>query len=305
MASSAAIAGNNNLEISNGYFSLIMPNETKNTYSAEKIENGIYISEKISAKSGLGGFAFGLKIFKSPKDYADNEDYKKIGELTDKKGNLYDMVLIKPRELYYGDGEVIAENFARLYDYADNVEIKGVNGSKYFKNQGTKGENLYGEVLKQYKSGIKKESSMNKIGYAYYDLNSDGTDELFIGKITKGKTKSTIYEVYTMVDRKPAHVVSGEKENRLFVCNDNLLWNEVSSSGRNSVSIDTLKRNSIKLDNYISFIHDTKSNKAKPWFISYGNNGNPENVSKIIFNETKSFYTDFKQFDFVPLSNLK
>lgn len=73
---STATAGNNS-EISNDYFSFTMPKDTKNTYSVNKEDNGIYISEKKSAKAGLGGFAFGLALYDDPKDYADMEDSRK------------------------------------------------------------------------------------------------------------------------------------------------------------------------------------------------------------------------------------
>jgi hypothetical protein len=37
-----------------------------------------------------------------------------------------------------------------LYESAENIEIKGINGNIYHKNQGTKGKDLYSEVLKKY-----------------------------------------------------------------------------------------------------------------------------------------------------------
>ena len=123
----------NSLEISNEYISFVMPKETKGTYSVIKEENGIYICEKISKRRDQGGFAFGLKIYQNPDEYADMEDVKKIGELVDNNGKVYDVVLFHPREIYYGDGRKIERNYKRLYDFAPNVEVKGINGYKYTK----------------------------------------------------------------------------------------------------------------------------------------------------------------------------
>ena len=129
------VFAHNNLEVSNEYFSFVMPYETKGTYSVDKEENGIYICEKISKRRGQGGFAFGVLMYKNPNDYADMEDVKKIGELTDKNGTVYDIVLCHPREIYYGNGRKIAKNYNRIYDFAPNIEIKGINGNKYIKIQ--------------------------------------------------------------------------------------------------------------------------------------------------------------------------
>lgn len=122
-------------EVSNEYFSFMMPKSAKGTYSVIKEENGIYICEKISEQRGQGGFAFAVNFYKTPDDYADMEDVRKIGELADKNGKLYDIVLRQPREIYYGNGRKIAKNYRRLYDFAPNVEIKGINGNKFTKVQ--------------------------------------------------------------------------------------------------------------------------------------------------------------------------
>ena len=125
----------NCLEVSNEYFSFTMPKETKGTYTVGKEDDGIYICEKLSQKRGQGGLAFAIKFYKDPNEYADMEDVKKIGELADKNGTVYDIVLYHPREIYYGDGKKIEKNYKRLYDLAPNIEIKGINGNKYTKIQ--------------------------------------------------------------------------------------------------------------------------------------------------------------------------
>ena len=131
--SCSVVLSDDNLEVSNGYYSFNMPEETKGTYSVENEENGIYIIEKISKRRNQGGFAFGVFMYKDPNEYADMEDVRKIGELSDKNGKVYDIVLCQPREIYYGNGKKIERNYRRIYDFAPNVEIKGINGYKYIK----------------------------------------------------------------------------------------------------------------------------------------------------------------------------
>lgn len=128
------LADDNSLTVSNDYFSFTMPKKTKGTYIAVNENNGIYILEKILKERDQGGFAFSILMYKNPDDYSDMEDAQKIGELIDKNNNIYDIVLYQPREIYYGDGRKIAKNYKRIYDFAQNVEIKGINGNKYIKN---------------------------------------------------------------------------------------------------------------------------------------------------------------------------
>ena len=162
------------------------------------------------------------------------------------------MVLIRPDEVRYGNGKVIEENYNKLYYLAENLEIKGINGNKYHKNQGMKGEDLYHK--KKYKKifdknwtrvELYKDANINtayyyffkpneklsdKIGYIYYDINSDGIDELIIGKIARGKLKNLVYDIYTIVNRKPQLVLSGNNIDKYFICNNNFICNEKSIS---------------------------------------------------------------------------
>ena len=282
--------------ISNNFFSFIMPDDTKGTYTVEKFDNGIYIAEKISQKTEFGGFAFGLKVFKNPEDYATFDGFKKIGELTAKNGVIYDMVLMRPTDVQYGDGEEIKKNYDRLYEVGNNVEIKGINGNKYVKHKGMKGEDLYSDILNNYKGA--------GLGYVYYDINSDGIEELIIGKIAKGKSKGIIHEFYTMVNRKPKLILRLDDTDRYFICNDNFVCREEYAKNQNRMTVYILENNSNYLHSQMVFTYDKIKDKKNPWFIRYGGfSGKNQHVDKKVFNETKSIYANsYKKFDYIPFS---
>lgn len=114
--------------IKNRLFSLSIPYELKGEYTYKTQKDRICIYHKESKKAGFGGFAFGIKAYKNPADHAEMPGARKIGELTDRKGNLYDMVLKHPTDVQYDytKNSGVPKPFAKLYDLGETIDIKGV-----------------------------------------------------------------------------------------------------------------------------------------------------------------------------------
>ncbi|MBR6163225.1 hypothetical protein IKQ26_05005 [bacterium] len=326
------------IKVSNPMFSLTLPKEMKGKFVAEKGKDNIRIFDKTSKEEGFGGYAFGVIAFKEPKDHAMMPGGKKIGELTDKKGILYDIVLDYPTDVQYDYTSDKHETYDVLYDYGDfaGENLKGIKGSTYFDAQGTRGEDLYKDVLTKHlkaleekwdsskleeenmsymynvlsqpaKKSKKKTDVLEKAGYTYYDTNGDGIDELLIGEIAQGNWKGIIYDIYTMVDRRPAHVVSGGTRDRYFICDDVFICNEYSSGALESGwHVFTLVENSTELFPQVGFKYDGYTNRKNPWFISYNFQENQwDNVSQATFKERKKVFDKYERFDFVPFKTLK
>lgn len=318
--------------VSNKYFSIMLPEELKGFYEAKISKDTISIYDKASKIAGFGGFAFAIRIYKNPSDHAVLPGSKKLGELTDKNNILYDVVLKHPTDVQYDytKGTKAPDRYALMYEFGDIVSIKGKNKSQYHKNQGTKGKDLYRQILQKHlkavnehwdSSKLEKENMSymynvmsemhknvaDKIGYTYYDINGDGIDELIIGEIAEGNWKGVIYDIYTMVNRKPKHVVSGGERDRYYVCNDVFVCNEYSSGAFESgVRVYILVENSVELYPQVSFKYDGYENKKNPWFLSYGHDDDKwENVSEQIYEERIKHFEKYNRFDYIPLSNVK
>lgn len=309
------------ITIKNKLFSITMPNDTKGTFEKKVTNDTISIYHKDSKKAGFGGFTFGIKAYKNPADHATLPGGKKIGELTDKKGNLYDMVLKYPTDVQYDyiKSSEAPATFKRLYNYGDEVNINGSKGSVYYKDQGTKGKDLYQEILKKHIIAINEKWDSTKlenenmsymyniipkekIGYAYYDLNADGIEELLIGEIAEGNCKGVIYDIYTMVNRRPKHVVSGGSRNRYFACDNTFVCNEYSSGADESgIRTYILVENSTELFPQVFFKYDGYENKKSPYFISYSDK-KWENVTEEYYKERKKVFEKYERFDFKPLN---
>ena len=137
-------------------------------------------------------------------------------------------------------------------------------------------------------------------------MNGDGIDDLFIGEIAQGCWKGVIYDIYTMVNRKPVHVISGGTRNRYYVCNDVFLCNEYSSGAAESGwDVYILVENSTELFPQVSFKYDGYEDKNNPWFISYSNDKKWQKVSEKLFKERKATFDKYKRFNYTPLSSFK
>lgn len=319
-------ANKNNLVIKNHFFLIRLPHNLKGAFVSKTSKDTISIYHKESKKAGFGGFAFGIKAYRNSSDHAVLPGSRKIGELINKKGILYDIVLKHPTDVQYDytKNAQAPELFKTLYDLGENVDVQGVKGSKYYKNQGMKGEDLYKDVLKKHITAINEKwdsikleqenmsymyNLTDKIGYVYYDVNCDGIEELLIGEIAKGSWKGVIYDIYTMVNRKPKHVISGGSRNRYYVCDISFICNEYSSGAlENGVRVYNLVENSTELYPQVSFKYDGYENPKNPWFISYEseiNQDNWENVSEEKFKERKKIFEKYERFEFIPLNITK
>lgn len=324
----------NEVILKNKLFSVSIPQDLKGSYTVKTEKDKISVFHKESKKSGFGGFAFGIKAYKNPADHAVLPGSRKLGELVDKKGILYDIVLKQPTDVQYDyvKHTQIPESYKQLYNLGEVVNIQGIKGAKYFKNQGTKGEELYKDILKKHITAVKEkwdseklekenmsymyhilsqstDNVLNKIGYKYYDVNADGIDELIIGEIADDNWKGVIYDIYTMVNRQPKHVVSGWSRNRYYVCDDTFICNEYSSGALESgVRVYNLVENSTELFPQVSFKYDGYENRETPWFLSYGsdiNNEKWENVTKETYDERKRIFDRYERFNYIPLSKVK
>lgn len=312
----------------NRMFSIEIPKELKGSYQTEIKKDRISVFHKESKKAGFGGFAFGVKAYKNPSEHAMLPGSRKIGELANKKGTLYDIVLKQPTDVQYDytKNPKAPEKYKLLYDLNEDVcdNIKGVRGFTYFKNQGMKGEDLYKDILHKHLTALKEKwdsarlekeqmsymyNLTDKIGYIYYDVNVDGIEELLIGEIADGAWKGVIYDIYTMVNREPRHVASGGSRNRYYVCDNAFICNEYSSGAMESgVRVYNLVENSTELYPQVSFKYDGYANSENPWFLSYGSETDKdkwENVSEEKFKDRKRVFEKYERFDYIPLNKVK
>ncbi len=322
--------------LSNKIFSITMPSEYAGTYEAEYDDefNSIVIYDTASKEAGAGGMAFAVYAFKDPSDYAWMPGGTKAGELTAADGTLYDIVLGYPTDVQWDVVNGESESYNALYDAAPLIleSLQGADGGSYRHGAGMKGEELYPEILEKHLAAITEqwnayrleeeemspmyyamsrsggEAALERLGYLYQDINNDGVDELLIGEILDNEQKGCIFDIYTMADRAPAHVVSGWVGNVYYVLDGfSLLSNEYFNGMKEEgCRIYGVTPNEGSLYPQIGYKIDRYENEDQPWFVSYDLEDAEawENVTEEEWEEIRKPYTEYYRPDFIPFSSL-
>lgn len=306
-------------------FEITIPAELADIVDVEVSADRIDVYHKESKDAGFGGLEYSVWAVAVPRVYAGGP-YIKVGELSGEGESTYDVVRGEATEIQwdYNLPEMPAD-FQKIYDARDAVfaSITGTNGYTYEAGAGTKGEDLYGDVLAKYVQAVNEGWDANKledeemspefyymgssgggldnIGFAYDDVNCDGIDELFIGDMADDDS-TTVYDVYTMVDRKPAHVISGTARDRYYDYENDFLANEWSGgAGSSGFDVYALMANSTELVFQFGYKYDEYEDEQKPWFKTYDQD-TYESITEEEFNEGFAMSEKYVKLDYSPLS---
>lgn len=319
--------------LSNTIFKVDVPEKFDGSYDTKTKDNAINFYDNECVKAGYPGWVFGLYACKEPSEWAGGP-VEKVGELALDDGSLYDVIIAYPTETQWELDKPMPEKYKNLYEARFDIaaNVKGLKDEKVVIGAGVKGENLYKDVLNRHLAALNEKwdavkleeenmspmyvaiaqgdgNILDKVGYAYKDINLDGIEELLIGEVTDGEWKDVIYDIYTMVDRQPKHVVSGWDRNRYIALEGAMIANEYSSGADESgVNIYSLTSNSTELFPQLAYKYDAYTNADKPWFIAYNKKGddwNYENVDESQYKEMENRFSKHANYTFVPLSTIK
>lgn len=83
--------------------------------------------------------------------------------------------------------------------------------------------------IREAKMGRNTDEALEGIGYIYYDVDGNGTEELIIADTGPEGWNNRILLMYTMYDDKPVLLIDGWARNRYYLLNDGTIYNEGSS----------------------------------------------------------------------------
>lgn len=115
----------------------------------------------------------------------------------------------------------------------------------------------------------------NSLGFCYYDVNSEGVQELLIGPVGPDYSSAWIFDAYTVADGQCITLFQGYERDYLVLLSDGTLVNR-SSSGA-SVNSDVFSHlEGGALVPFYSLIVNSTVNVDNPYFVSNGGNMNSD-----------------------------
>ncbi len=322
--------------ISSELLTLKMPEEFKGKFLAAIDDDAICIYDKESNEAGYGGFVFSLAVDKD-NTLIPGGMYTKVGELAASDGKIYNVCKGYPSEIQWDSTKyndiTDAVDYNKLYNAADdiisNVQANG-NGT-FMYGAGTKGEELYSYTVSKYiealssdwdankyeEEGLSPEfyaiaqnegdSALDDIGFAYKDITNDGVDELLVGPVSGSDEPSVIYDIYTMVNREPALVVSGTSRDRYYGLSYGGVANAFSGgANENGVKVYNIEPNSTELMHQYTIKYDAYTDEKNPWFISYSDDEEGfEAMTEEDYNSRLDMLDgEYLKLDYTPLSEI-
>ena len=322
--------------LSNGLFSVTMPDDLQGLYVGVFEDNTIIICDKKSREEKAGGQVYEISAERSSMDYTRDPALKKYGELTSGDGTVYDMTLSHPTDVRYtpvNGGK--PESYKKIEEKAQEImdSIASTDGGSYSAGAGMKGEELYQDVLEKHVKAVTagwsaarleeegmspayeligklyRDAAINHIFYAYTDLTGEGVEELLIGELRDEDQKLAVYDIYTIDDHKPFHSLSGWNEDWYYAgetylinvykgVNDEEYW-----SVQDADYCITNSKSKGYSNGFDTFVIDPSKNEEQPWFIS-AFSGSFQNVTQEEYEEKFNRSVKIKEIESRPLSEV-
>ena len=272
-----------------------IPEELRGMACAAIYDDTIDIYDRALVNAGYPGLVLSIGVTPDCDVFAGGM-YTKEGEIFGADGTVYNVGKGEASEIQWDpDVPEMPESYRKLYEASDSIieNITGTGDNLFVYKSGTKGEELYPGIIDKYITAIDEgwspdqfeqqymsgelavlaagaEDPLERIGFAYADINGDGIDELLIGDRHESGADGMLYDIYTMVDREPAHVASGYSRDRYYAAGGFDVCNEYSAgAGEQGTVLFTLLPNSTELFWQIGYKCDEYENEKSPWFKAY------------------------------------
>ena len=236
------------------------------------------------------------------KTYYNDEETLTQDELQEKIDALGDLVEINWKKI---DLQTDASQNAE-----ENIEIGSITGV-----------DAYDNILQRYYEGITSGWSiqefnenglcylagynldLDQTGYCLLDVDQNGIEELIVGMNIESYN-GIVYEIYTVLDGELECILSSGERDRYYLCEDNVIANEGSSSAsRSSWSYYNMEEGQLQLRE--SIFTDGDYDWNNPWFYTteqpYEDYSNP--VSEEEARSIISSY-EYMTISFIPLSSI-
>lgn len=112
-----------------------------------------------------------------------------------------------------------------------------------------------------------KNTGLTDIGYAFYDIDGNGTNELLIGIVSQDNRGGDVFDIYTLTDDKPVMLAQSGERDMYTLCQNGMVSEAGSNSAANSFyKFYEFKSGTSKLTLVEAVVIDGQWNPDNPYF---------------------------------------
>lgn len=172
---------------------------------------------------------------------------------------------------------------------------------------------LYSEEMSVLISYCYEENPLENVGYAYVDVNNDGSWELLIGAIAGDEfVDKVIFDLYALEDDVPVQVFCSQERDRYYLCEEETGGYEIANAGSSGAALSAWHYyilNGQEMQVVQAIIYDGMTDPENPWYMAYDEDWDTTNDThvdeKMAEDIIESYENQYTQPDYMSFAYYK
>ena len=150
---------------------------------------------------------------------------------------------------------------------------------------------------------------LDNLGFAYIDLDNDGTKELILGAILNAERDPLVLEIWTIKNNEPVMLAQSGSHNRYYLqyAEEDGIWSVAyeAENGAANHAVYYLQLSGGQFNVIQGIVFDAVANEKAPWFMAYDldwdvSNDMPikENTANSVISAGRNIYTAARYFPY-------
>lgn len=154
-----------------------------------------------------------------------------------------------------------------------------------------------------------RDDALHNIGFAYVDLDNDGTKELILGAILNAEQDPLVFEIWTVRNNEPLMLAQSGSHNRYYLqyAEEDGIWSVAyeAENGAANHAVYYLQLSGGQFNVIQGIVFDAVANEQAPWFMAYDldwdvSNDMPikEDTANSVISAGRNIYTAAEYFPY-------
>ena len=311
-------------EYTAGPMTISVPDEVDELCEVDVKDDQIEIRDRKAREDGWGGFVESFSLYKDSSEYVIIPHFRHLGVITLEDGTVWNVVAYYPTDVQY-DPRVEDSTYSQVSAAMEAVEesVTSTEGGTFTPSYEMDTTSVFDPVLEKVITAINERTDrgeliemdlsdvyaytydlegdpLDKIGYAYTDLDGDGYKELILGSLDD----PSVYDMYINVEGEPVHLLTSGERSMYSLCGRGEEPDLIRLSASGSAFMSEFSFYILcgpRMFQQTRFIYDASEDPDAPWFVGYWAD-DKEPISEEDWNERLDRFNQPVTPDYTPLS---